>query len=330
MKRMCRSDEAASSARARLRVVAQAPSPPPAPQKAGPVKLLRTDTVEDAAVCVFSAALDHYEANVPAFLAEPSPESVHQMRVALRRLRAAIGIFDAAMSGPALDAARDAAKALADTLGAARNWDVFHDMLTGGPAEALAREPGFYALLDAIELRRAEAYRAARDAVEGPQATDFLAAFRETIGKREWAAAPEACAAGGARDFAARRLAKLRKRLLKKAKGLARQTPEERHKVRIALKKMRYAAEFFESLFRGDAAGRFSARLAKMQDGLGAFNDMETANTLLDEIDAAPDSPAVLRASGFVRGWFAQAAQAGAGHAKKSEKRLKRLEPFWG
>ncbi|KAF2992006.1 CHAD domain-containing protein [Methylocystis sp. MJC1] len=304
------------------------PVMPAGPQKARPVKLLATDSVEDAAVCVFSSALDHFEANAPVFLADESAESVHQMRVALRRLRAGIGTFRDALSGSALAAARDRAKALAGVLGRARNWDVFLDMLAEGPGETLQGDASYEALLAAIETRRIIAYRAARAAVEGRKARAFLADFREAIAKREWTAQPQAREESSAKDFAAAALTKLRKRVVKKAKGLADLTPEERHQVRIALKKARYGAEFFESLFSdADDAEEFSATLAEMQDGLGDYNDMETANTLLDEIDA--EGGDALRASGFVRGWFAHAAQAGVAHAKRSEKRLRKLEPFW-
>jgi CHAD domain-containing protein len=115
---------------------------------------------------------------------------------------------------------------------------------------------------------------------------------------------------------------------LKKSKGLADRSPAARHRARIALKKARYGAEFFENLFGGEkAAADFIVTLARLQDGLGAYNDMATANALLDEIDV--EAGPSLRASGFVRGWFAHAAKAGAAHARKSEKRLKKLEPFW-
>lgn len=299
----------------------------PAVQKAKPVKLLKSDSVEDAAVCVFSAALDHFEANIPVFLAAQPAESVHQMRVALRRLRAAMGLFRDAFAGETLETARARAKELGQTLGAARNWDVFHDMLTEGPGPALGDDPGLSALLDALGLRRADAYRAARDVVSGKETEVFLADLRKAIASRDWEPAPGATDEGSAVDFAQEALTRLRKRVLKKAKNLAERTPEERHQARIALKKARYGAEFFESLFDRKAAADFSATLARMQDGLGAFNDMAMAGRLLDEIDR--DSPASLRASGFVRGWFAHAAQDAVDHARRSEKRLKKLEPFW-
>lgn len=301
---------------------------PAAAQKAQAVKLLATDSIEDAAVCVFSAALDHFEANLPAFRAAQAPESVHQMRVALRRLRAAIGMFRDALSGPALEAARERAKEIASVLGEARNWDVFREMLDGGPGAALADEPSYAALLEAIEKRRAAAYHAAQKTLDGAATKSFVAAFRKAIAGRDWTAAPGATEEGSAKDFAQAALTRLRKRVLKKSKGLAKLTPEERHQVRIALKKARYGAEFFESLFSHvEEAEDFSSALATMQDGLGVYNDMEMTNSLLDEIDSEGD--AAWRASGFARGWFAHAAQAGAAHAKKSEKRLKALKPFW-
>jgi len=301
----------------------------PAAQKAKPVKLLKSDSVEDAAVCVFSAALDHFEANIPAFLAAQSAESVHQMRVALRRLRAAMGLFRGALLGEKLEMARDRARSLGSTLGDARNRDVFHDMLSQGPGLALGGDdPSLRALLDALERRRTSAYRAARDAVGGKESEVFLADFRKAIASRDWEPAPGAADEGSAVDFARDALTRLRKRVLKKSKNLAERSPEERHQARIALKKSRYAAEFFESLFDSDAAADFSATLAEMQDGLGAFNDMAMAGRLLDEIDR--DGAATLRASGFVRGWFAHSAQDAIDHARKSEKRLRKLKAFWG
>jgi CHAD domain-containing protein len=308
------------------------PLPPPEAGgraiRAAPVKLPADATAEDAAVRVFSAGLDQFEANLPIFRKEQSPESVHQMRVALRRLRVALGLFRPVVAGPAPDMARGAAKEIGSALGSARNWDVFHDLLARGPGPALGDDPGYYALLDAVAWRRAKAYRAAAAAVEGPRAEALLAAFRKAIADRDWAAAPDMTEDGSATGFAREALMRLRKRVLKKSKGLADRSPAARHRARIALKKARYGAEFFESLFGGEkAAADFIATLARVQDGLGVYNDMATANALLDEIDV--EAGPSLRASGFVRGWFAHAAKAGAAHARKSEKRLRELEPFW-
>lgn len=320
------SSPAARKARGKLRLVA---SPPPIPVKAQDISLSRADTLDEAAARIFSAALDHFLANVPLMDAAGAPEGVHQMRVALRRLRAAIGLLRSALTGPALEAATERAKTLASVLGAARNWDVFGEMLNAGPRQSLNADPSFSALLEAVALRRAEAYREARAALFSPQTAQFVEELRLAVAQRDWRVEENMRAEGSARDFASHALTRLRKRVLKKSNGLATLSPEARHQARIALKKARYGAEFFHSLYPDRKTARAYLRaLSEMQDGMGAFNDMAVANMLLDRIDA-DGGGAATRASGFVRGWFAHAAREGGAHAEKSEKRLKELEPFW-
>ncbi|HEY8126780.1 MAG TPA: CHAD domain-containing protein [Methylocystis sp.] len=300
----------------------------PAAIKAPPVELSEDETLEEASVEMFSASLEHFLANVPLLQTSSAPESVHQMRVALRRLRAAIGLLRPTLSGPALETARERAKTLASVLGGARDWDVFGAMLSGGPREAIGDDPSFHALIDTIETLREKAYSAAHDAVSSDETSQFIEDLRLAIERRDWQVEPQMRAPCSACAFAERALTRLRKRLLKKSRGLATLSAEERHKVRIALKKARYGAEFFESLFQDRKGARAYLRaLGDMQDQLGVFNDMEVANGLLDRVDA--ENEKVARASGFVRGWVAHAARQGVAHAGKSEKRLKKLAPFW-
>jgi CHAD domain-containing protein len=300
----------------------------PAAIKARAIKLSKNDTLEDAAATIFSASLEHFLANVPLLETSSAQESVHQMRVALRRLRAAIGLLRPILAGPALETAGDRAKTLASVLGAARDWDVFRATLNAGPREAIGDDPSFHALIDTVESLREKAYRAAHEAVSSDETSQFVDDLCLAIERRDWEVETEMRAPDSAYAFAVGALARLHKRLLKKSKNLATLSAEERHRVRIALKKARYGAEFFESLFKnGKAAGAYSRALGELQDQLGVFNDMEVANDLLDRIDA--ENQAAARASGFVRGWFAHAAREGVAHADKSEKRLKKLAPFW-
>lgn len=313
-----------ASGRAPLRVVASngAPVPAAAPVKAAPLALPRGASFGEAVALALGSCLDHFSANWPAFRETGAPESVHQMRVALRRLRAAVGLFKRAAPSPELEAAASRAKEIAAVLGAARDWDVFRDMLEGGPREFLRDEPGFYALLDAVELRRGEAYRKARATIEAVETSQFVANLRVELRRNLGGGR-----AGAARDFARRALDRLHRRVVKKSRDLASRTPDERHAARIALKKARYGAEFFQSLFETSARDYVRA-LATLQDSLGADNDMEMATRLLDRIDAEEGGKS-MRASAFTRGWFAQAQRQGAARASKSEKTLRKLEPFW-
>lgn len=312
--------------RASLRVIGGGP----AAVRAAEIKLAPDASLEEAAVLILSSALDQFEANIPALVLSGDPEGVHQLRVALRRLRAAIGLMRGAVFGEALTHARERAKAIASALGAARDLDVFRDMLDNGPREALIEEPSYFALLDAVELHRAGAYRAARSLLQAQETERFTGELRALIESRAWSAAEGMREPGSAKVFAARALTKLRKRALKKSRGLATLTPEARHEARIALKKARYGAEFFHSLFaHRSRARKFSRALAELQDGLGAFNDMEMANAVLDRVDREFGGR-TLRAAGFVRGWFASTAREAGAHGEESEKRLKALKPFWG
>jgi len=311
-----------ASGRASLRVVASngAPVPVAAPVKAAPLTLPRGASLGEAVALALGSCLDHFSANWPAFRESGAPESVHQMRVALRRLRAAVGLFKRAALRPELEAAASRAKEIAAVLGAARDWDVFRDMLEEGPREFLRDEPSFYALLDAVEMRRGEAYRKARATIEAVETSQFVANLRVELRRNLEDG-------GAARDFARRALDRLHRRVVKKSRGLASRTPDERHAARIALKKARYGAEFFQSMFETSARDYVRA-LATLQDSLGADNDMEMATRLLDRIDAEEGGKS-MRASAFTRGWFAQAQRQGAARASKSEKTLRELEPFW-
>jgi CHAD domain-containing protein len=77
-----------------------------------------------------------------------------------------------------------------------------------------------------------------------------------------------------AKDQLARRWGKVRK----KGKVLAELDPPRRHKLRIHAKKLRYAAEFFASLFSSKRARKrrkeFLRALEDLQDGLGDLNDI--------------------------------------------------------
>ncbi len=125
------------------------------------------------------------------------------------------------------------------------------------------------------------------------------------VDRRSWSRGGVSTQEGSARVFAARKLSKLRKRALSRCDGLAELSAHDRHQARIALKKARYGAEFFESLF--DAPSRpYLHAIAHLQESLGAGTDVEMALRLLGRLDA--DAPPVAgRAIGFCSGWWSHA-----------------------
>ncbi len=103
--------------------------------------------------------------------------------------------------------------------------------------------------------------------------------------------------------------------------------PEERHRARIAAKKLRYCAEFFAALYPQKKLKRFVDLLSDLQDALGAINDASVADRLLGELGAG--AAADPRVVGMVKGWVA------AGEARTVETLargwdgFKRCRTFW-
>lgn len=315
--------------------LALAPEEGVAPVKARRPSLGGEASLDEAIVVTMSACLDQFVANWPALRFHAPEEAIHQMRVALRRLRAGVGMLLRGVASDALEKASADAKDIAARLGEARNLDVLVDMLTAGPLAQASGEPSFYALLDAVERRRIEKHAEVGALIAAPRTTQFVIDLRCALAAKDWRPLPaegtcplDPSAPGSAREFAVRSLDRLHRRAMKKSRDLSSLTPEQRHKARIAFKKARYAAEFFQSLF--DAPGearRYLKRTAALQDKLGAINDLAVAVEILRELGEA--DPALAPASAFAVGWCAHAREGAAVDWKKIEKSSKKLEAFW-
>ena len=104
---------------------------------------------------------------------------------------------------------------------------------------------------------------------------------------------------------------------------------QARHKLRIALKNLRYGVDFYAGLF-GKAKRRraFKKRMSALQDLLGVRNDIVVARTYLKELrDEA--GPEVERIMEFIRGWYAREAAVADRAIGKSWKKFKQAEIFW-
>lgn len=137
-------------------------------------------------------------------------------------------------------------------------------------------------------------------------------------------------------EFAAEVLRKRAHKITKKGKRLAKMSTEQRHKLRIAAKKLRYGSEFFASLFQSTKEqkhrAKFVRRLKALQDCLGELNDVAAHNELCTSI--AEQAP---RTSNSHIGFFAGIAL-GREEAKlerlkdssqKALRSFKHAAPFW-
>jgi CHAD domain-containing protein len=111
----------------------------------------------------------------------------------------------------------------------------------------------------------------------------------------------------------------------RRARDLAHADAPRRHRLRIAAKRMRYATEFFESLYPARQVRPFIKALAALQDVLGRLNDAAVAQQLLREL--AQQQPAQALGAGFVCGLLSAREQQTRRKLCKRWKALRRTAP---
>jgi triphosphatase len=92
-------------------------------------------------------------------------ETVHQMRVGLRRLRAAIALFSDMLNGSQTEAMKSELKWLTEELGPAREADVFIKRLVRLDKRQMANQPGLTPVVQDFRKQRVHALTRAERAV---------------------------------------------------------------------------------------------------------------------------------------------------------------------
>lgn len=255
--------------------------------KTEPLKLDRAMAAGDAFAAIAASCLRQYRRNEDLLLLSGGVEQLHQARVALRRLRTAFWLFRPLLDGDdRATAFASELRWLAAELGAIRDIDVLVPRLA---------EPARAALFAIRENR----FGHLRNLLDSGRVRLLPIELAEWLAVGRWRTDP---ADPDLRDryiraFAGDRLERLRKRIKRAGKGLADTDDEHRHEVRKSAKKLRYASEFFVSLYPGRKARRrmerFLDRLEALQDKLGQLNDIAAAPGLFAAlgVEAAPPLP---------------------------------------
>lgn len=269
--------------------------------KTEPVLLAADMSAADAFRHIAGVCLRQFRLN-EALIARDNAEALHQARVALRRLRSAFSIFAPMLQDDEVERLREELRWLAGALGDARDFDV------------LSGRAGIGTLRARLEKARHRAYDAAQTALSSPRARALMLDLSQWLVLGGWStrASSEPARGQPARDFAACALDRLRKKVKKGGADLADLGDEARHEVRKDAKKLRYAAEFFASLFRGKRhkrrLRRFLAALESLQDRLGALNDLASAPGLIARTGLGDEPAAALLDGGDGRQALVEAA----------------------
>jgi CHAD domain-containing protein len=268
-------------------------------------------------------------ANAGVLRAGRSVEGLHQLRVGLRRLEVALKSFGQAFEQPWLEELRGRTKVLSSRLGPARDLDVFVEELLAAPAKAFsAEEDGemFASLRRAAEEARETAWKQAGDCIASADFTAFI----DDVAALAQSRLPLA------RD---NRVGPMASRLLQgqaaraKKRGRAARSHEEGdlHRFRIALKKLRYSAEFFAPLYKKKKVRRYLSQVKRLQDSLGRLNDIAHARAVIARLaPASHNNAGALRfAAGTVQGWYRARQPRLVKKAMKRWDRLKKTPAFW-
>ncbi|MGE3691077.1 MAG: CHAD domain-containing protein [Novosphingobium sp.] len=252
----------------------------PAAERAQPLVLSPGMTAAAGFQTIAWNCLSQLLANYPLVIETGDAEAVHQSRVAIRRLRAAFTLFGGAIEDTALRPLRAELKAAAGALGPARDLQVVVEraLLAIGQADIDSGD-----LLTQLGASRANAVRSAQDMLSGRDFQLLLSKIALWIEAGEWLG--RSCNSTGDRqlmDLASKVLSRHRRKVRKLGGNLRKMPDASRHRLRIEVKKLRYATEFFASLFRQKKAVKhrksFTRALASLQDSLGELNDLAVAS----------------------------------------------------
>ena len=299
------------------------------PRKARQVHLPPEATPQAAVGAIATECVAQLEANAEAMLAHHDPEYLHQLRVGWRRLRSLLKLVALIAPAESIAPLEQELRWLASVLGPARDWDVFALETLPKVSAQFRGQRDIARLRGRVARRRRRLTSAAREANASPRFQRLLLALGAYFATLARAPVPASVPAL-ARDWIEPVLERRHDKLSRRARHIHRIGAADRHRARVAAKKLRYAAEFFAPLFAGKRAEAYIAALSKLQSVLGRLNDLEVAGKLLDELAPGTDgAPGAAHATGIVRGWLAASVAPELKRLREARRAFGKCEPFW-
>jgi len=305
---------------------------PPAVRKPRKLRLDPRISLDDAFATILRACLLDLLESIPAAEDGRDPEGIHQLRVALRRTRSALDLMRSVGSQSKLEGLRSEARWLAQTLSPARDWDIFQTKTLPTVAKFCPTIQGFDALDEVAGERQSSAYRKARAALAERRCANFVLGLGAWIEARGWRSDVSADGLAQLADptinFAARMLSAQHTKVLKRGRRFKSLAADERHRVRLAVKKLRYVADFLLPLYgEHKPVRRYSDRLTDLQKDLGSYNDMATTASLLAGLSAEATGSG--NAAAAITGFQAHAMVGAEAHVRGAWSDFVKAKPPW-
>jgi CHAD domain-containing protein len=215
-----------------------------------------------------------------------SAEGVHQLRIAVRRLRAALRLFRPLLEPHALAQLETALRRQGQIFGDARDWDVIRLEAFARAADDPVLAPWLPLLVEAVETKRAAAHAAVSAALGERHFTDLVLALSAWVENdsvdpmfldRSGADEPISTCAPALLDGLARTVAK-------RGQDVRHSDAGRLHGVRKSLKKLRYGVEFLQDLLRPHRVKTWLKPCRHLLDEFGALNDAAALVRLVDAL----------------------------------------------
>lgn len=233
--------------------------------------------------------MQHYQANEVGALQSDAPEFIHQMRVALRRLRSALRLFAPVLPEGAVADLALPLRALAGDLGELRDRDVLQSELLA-PVLKLDAGKSVQRLDDRLHSMRQQVRGRVVAALQDGRQARLMIALLATLHRLPQTADDNAAL----RALAHKRLGRAHARMVDACRHAAAGDIGALHALRIDVKRLRYAIEFFAPLLGPRKTKRAIGALMQAQEDLGFLNDLSQAGPRL--LAVAGDDPALLAA----------------------------------
>jgi inorganic triphosphatase YgiF len=296
--------------------------------KAPPLQLHKELSVEEAFIEIMQHNLAHLQANEAAALQGEDIEGVHQMRVALRRMRSCLSLFTEVIPKASNGELRAQLKQVGLKLGDARNWDVF--LLEINKMRQVTHSArSVESILPELLSQRAQSHAHVQNMLASVAYSRLLLQLGKWLEEKAWR-----------NRLGHKGLLRLQQSITKfashvlsihvqKVKTMGETFDEmdalQRHALRILVKKLNYACRFFAALYPKKETLIYISLLSALQDCLGLMNDAVVAHELLDQANVREET----LARQFINGWNAQLLQTELLKSRQLWQQFLQQTPFW-
>jgi triphosphatase len=276
--------------------------------------------------------MSHVLANEACVLAGGYDEGVHQMRVALRRLRSAFSLFDDVIASGDAKALKDEVRWLMDRLGPARDWDILHHRFFQPYAEKQGNDEAVRQLGQAISSSRRSAHAGATEALYSPRYTTLMLGLGGWLESGRWQGDADretlAVAAGPLAGLAGDWLAERHRKAGNAGREIGKMDAERRRRLRASLKKMRYGVDFFCGIYAAGSARPYLERIDALQESLGDINDAAVSRRLLKAL-TDDSSGKIKSAAKGLNQWLERHVRRRADDLPDQWREFEKAKPFW-